>query len=68
MRSFIVASGLVASAFAFTTPTDATWGPLLQPDLSHPVTQGETFTVTWDPETHETEGVTVSLVLCHGRK
>jgi hypothetical protein len=30
------------------------------------VTQGEPFTVTWDPESHPTDGVTVSLVLCHG--
>lgn len=68
MRSYIIASGLVASAVAFTQPTDATWGPLTQPDLTHPVTQGQTFTVTWDPEDHETEGVTVSLVLCQGRE
>jgi len=34
--------------------------------IVQPVTQGEEFTVTWDPETHPTDGVTVSLVLCHG--
>lgn len=30
------------------------------------MTAGETFEVTWDPESHKTDGVTVSLVLCHG--
>lgn len=30
------------------------------------VTQGKDFTITWDPEDHPTDGVTVSLVLCHG--
>lgn len=66
MRSFIVAAGLVAAAQAFTPPTTATWGPLTKPDLSDPVTQGETFDVTWDPQSHPTDGVTVSLVLCRG--
>jgi hypothetical protein len=31
-----------------------------------PVTQGKDFSVTWDPASHPTDGVTVSLVLCHG--
>lgn len=30
------------------------------------MTQGEKYTITWDPEDHDTDGVTVSLVLCHG--
>ncbi|KIX04320.1 uncharacterized protein Z518_05187 [Rhinocladiella mackenziei CBS 650.93] len=63
---FLVASGLITVAQAYTKPTEATWGPLLTPDLSNSVTQGQEFTVTWDPEDHPTDGVTVSLVLCHG--
>ena len=66
MRSFLIAGGLVAAVQAFTPPTTATWGPLTKPDLSNPVTQGETFEITWDPESHPTDGVTVSLVLCRG--
>ena len=66
IRSVILAGSLAALAQAFTQPTTASWGPLLTPDLSSPVTQGETFDVTWDPESHPTDGVTVSLVLCHG--
>ena len=66
MRSFLIVGGLVAAAQAFTPPKDATWGPLVKPDLSSPVTQGQTFQVTWDPESHPTDGVTVSLVLCRG--
>lgn len=65
-RSLILLGGLAAFAQAFTQPTAATWGPLLTPDLTSPVTQGQTFTVTWDPQSHPTDGVTVSLVLCHG--
>ena len=66
MRSFLIAGGLVAAVQAFTQPTAGTWGPLLEPSLSSPVTQGETFDITWDPESHPTDGVTVSLVLCRG--
>ncbi|KIW44091.1 uncharacterized protein PV06_05131 [Exophiala oligosperma] len=69
MHSFIaplMVVGLASLAQAFTKPTNATWGPLLLPDTTHPVTQGETFKVTWDPESHPTDDVTVSLVLCHG--
>jgi len=63
----LVAAGLAAFAQAYTQPTGSpTWGPLLTPDLSDSVTQGKDFTVTWDPETHSTDGVTVSLVLCTG--
>ena len=66
MRSLFIAGGLVAAVQAFTPPTTASWGPLTKPDLSSPVTQGETYEVTWDPESHPTDGVTVSLVLCRG--
>ncbi|RVX67589.1 hypothetical protein B0A52_08118 [Exophiala mesophila] len=59
-------TGLASFAHAYTKPTTNTWGPLLTPDLTSPVTQGETYKVTWDPEDHDTDGVTVSLVLCHG--
>ncbi|KAJ9604436.1 hypothetical protein H2200_011272 [Cladophialophora chaetospira] len=64
--SVIFAAGLATFASAFTQPKDQTWGPLLTPDTSSSVTQGKDFTVTWDPESHPTDGVTVSLVLCHG--
>ncbi|KAK5046090.1 hypothetical protein LTR84_008547 [Exophiala bonariae] len=69
MHSVLIAfaaTGLASVAQAFTKPGASTWGPLLTPDLSTPVTAGETFKITWDPETHPTDGVTVSLVLCHG--
>ncbi|KAG9781338.1 hypothetical protein ABEF93_005729 [Exophiala dermatitidis] len=69
MHSFLVAlsaAGLATFAQAYTKPTTNSWGPLLTPDLSQSVTQGKEFKVTWDPESHPTEGVTVSLVLCHG--
>ncbi|KAK4934494.1 hypothetical protein LTR10_024256 [Elasticomyces elasticus] len=71
MRSFIAvstlaAAGLASFAQAYTAPGAQTWGPLLTPDTSDPVTQGQTALVTWDPESHPTDGVTVSLVLCHG--
>ncbi|EXJ55832.1 hypothetical protein A1O7_08763 [Cladophialophora yegresii CBS 114405] len=67
MQSFILlAAGLATAAHAFTQPKDQTWGPLLTPDLSNSVTQGKDFSVTWDPSGHPTDGVTVSLVLCHG--
>ncbi|KAI1615079.1 Ser-Thr-rich glycosyl-phosphatidyl-inositol-anchored membrane family-domain-containing protein [Exophiala viscosa] len=62
----IAAAGLASLAQAYTTPGAQTWGPLLTPDTSDPVTQGQTALVTWDPESHPTDGVTVSLVLCHG--
>jgi len=62
----LFATALATVAQAYTKPGANTWGPLLTPDLSHPVTQGKDFTVTWDPESHDTDGVTVSLVLCHG--
>ncbi|EXJ76747.1 uncharacterized protein A1O5_01255 [Cladophialophora psammophila CBS 110553] len=62
----LLAAGLATLAQAYTAPGAQTWGPLLTPDLSNPVTQGEDFTVTWDPENHPTDGVTVSLVLCQG--
>ena len=65
-RSVILAGALAALAQAYTAPTNQTWGPLLTPDLSTPVTQGETFDVTWDPQSNPTDGVTVSLVLCYG--
>jgi Ser-Thr-rich glycosyl-phosphatidyl-inositol-anchored membrane family len=64
--SILLAGGLVALAQAYTPPTTASWGPLLTPDLTKPVTQGEKFEVTWDPESHSTDDVTVSLVLCRG--
>ncbi|KAJ9494649.1 hypothetical protein H2202_009902 [Exophiala xenobiotica] len=62
----ILAAGLASFAQAYTTPGANTWGPLLEPDLTHPITQGKSFTVTWDPEDHPTDDVTVSLVLCQG--
>jgi len=64
--TLVFAAGLATLASAFTQPKAQTWGPLLTPDTSDSVTQGKDFTVTWDPETHPTDGVTVSLVLCHG--
>lgn len=57
---------LLALASAYTQPKKQTWGPLLLPDTTHPVTQGKPFTITWDPSGHPTQGVTVSLVLCKG--
>ncbi|KIW64412.1 hypothetical protein PV04_09346 [Phialophora macrospora] len=67
MQSFLLlAAGLATVAHAFTQPKDQTWGALLTPDTSDPVTQGKAFSVTWDPADHPTDGVTVSLVLCHG--
>jgi hypothetical protein len=64
--SVVLAAGLATLAQAFTQPGQQTWGPLLTPDTTDAVTQGKTFTVTWDPQDHPTDGVTVSLVLCHG--
>jgi len=64
--SIFFAAGLATLAQAFTQPGEQTWGALLAPDTSSSVTQGKDFTVTWDPESHPTDGVTVSLVLCHG--
>ncbi|OAG44842.1 hypothetical protein AYO21_00804 [Fonsecaea monophora] len=66
LSTSLFVAGLATLAQAFTAPGAQTWGPLLTPDVSSPVTQGEQFTVTWDPEKHPTDGVTVSLVLCHG--
>jgi len=66
MRSTLFVAGLATFASAFTQPKDQTWGALLTPDTSDSVTQGKDFTVTWDPASHPTDGVTVSLVLCHG--
>ncbi|EXJ84549.1 hypothetical protein A1O3_05218 [Capronia epimyces CBS 606.96] len=69
MRSVLVsfcAAGLATFAHAYTQPKALTWGPLLTPSLSDPVNQGKQFNVTWDPEEHPTDGVTVSLVLCRG--
>jgi hypothetical protein len=67
MQSFLLlAAGLATAAHAFTQPKDQTWGALLTPDTSNSVTQGKDFSVTWDPASHPTDGVTVSLVLCHG--
>lgn len=67
LRSILLSTGLVALASAFTPPNfnDQTFGALLQPDLSNPVTQGQTFQVTWDTSKAAT-GETVSLVLCNG--
>ncbi|KIY03881.1 uncharacterized protein Z520_00572 [Fonsecaea multimorphosa CBS 102226] len=62
----LFAAGLATLAHAYTAPGAQTWGPLLTPDTTDAVTQGKEFTVTWDPEDHPTDGVTVSLVLCHG--
>ena len=65
--SIILAGGLAAIAQAYTPPiTNPSWGPLLTPSTDAPVTQGQTFDVTWDPQSHPTDGVTVSLVLCRG--
>ncbi|EXJ94262.1 hypothetical protein A1O1_02655 [Capronia coronata CBS 617.96] len=66
IQAFLGAAGLVTFAHAYTKPGASTWGPLLTPDLSQPITQGKEVQVTWDPESHPTDGVTVSLVLCHG--
>ncbi|KIW33639.1 uncharacterized protein PV07_00474 [Cladophialophora immunda] len=66
LAASFLAAGLATLAQAYTAPGAQTWGPLLTPDTSHAVTQGKDFTVTWDPEDHPTDGVTVSLVLCHG--
>lgn len=56
----------IALVSAYTPPTNQTWGPLLLPDTTHPVTQGQPFTIEWNPDGHPTKGVTVSLVLCRG--
>ncbi|RMD43152.1 hypothetical protein DV735_g1887, partial [Chaetothyriales sp. CBS 134920] len=66
LRSAILGGALASLAHAFTQPTTPSWGPLLTPDVNSPVTQGETYTITWDPESRPTDGVTVSLVLCSG--
>lgn len=64
-------SGLLSLANAFTQPQSSpTWGALLAPDSSNPVTRGQDFVITWDPNyggvTRPVDGVTVSLVLCRG--
>ncbi|ETN46096.1 uncharacterized protein HMPREF1541_00280 [Cyphellophora europaea CBS 101466] len=64
MQSIFALAALAPLAYAFTQPTDATFGALLTPDLSSPVTQGESYKVTWDATGHEKS--TVSLVLCRG--
>ncbi|KAK5945633.1 hypothetical protein PMZ80_002838 [Knufia obscura] len=64
MKSVISAAGFVAAASAFTQPTSQTFGALLTPDLSSPVTTGQTYSVTWAPSS--VAGQTVSLVLCNG--
>ncbi|RMZ77920.1 hypothetical protein DV738_g4106, partial [Chaetothyriales sp. CBS 135597] len=66
LRSAMLGGALASLAHAFTQPTTPSWGPLLTPDVNTPVTQGETFTITWDPASHPTDGVTVSIVLCSG--
>ncbi|KAK5208708.1 hypothetical protein LTR41_005937 [Exophiala xenobiotica] len=53
------------SANAFTPPSNQSYGSLYTPDLTHPVTQGQTFQVTWDAS-KGSPGQTVSLVLCNG--
>ncbi|KAK3720807.1 hypothetical protein LTR37_003470 [Vermiconidia calcicola] len=64
--STFLSAAFFALGSAYTQPTTATWGPLLLPDLTHPVTQGKVFDIQWDPQSHPTAGVTVSLVLCRG--
>ena len=63
---WLLISAFIALAWGYTPPTNNTWGPLLLPDTTHPVTQGQPFKITWDPAGHPTKGVTVSLVLCRG--
>lgn len=67
MKSFLAAAGVfaVASAQDFTKPGAQTYGALLSPDTTTPVTTGQQFTVKWTPNQPAT-GVTVSLVLCSG--
>lgn len=64
MYSVYALAAIAPLAYAYTQPTEATFGALLTPDLSSPVTQGETYSVTWDATGHEK--ATVSLVLCRG--
>lgn len=65
MKSILSAAGLIAAAAAFTQPTSQTYGALLTPDLTTPVTTGQTYDITWSPK-QPADGVTVSLVLCNG--
>lgn len=64
MKSVLSAAGLVAVASAFTQPTSQTFGSLLTPDLSSPVTTGQEYTITWTPSYVAAQ--TISLVLCNG--
>ncbi|KAK5080656.1 hypothetical protein LTR70_002632 [Exophiala xenobiotica] len=64
MKSVLSAAGLVAAASAFTQPTSQTFGSLLTPDLTSPVTTGQDYSITWAPSS--VAGQTVSLVLCNG--
>lgn len=67
MYSHVVLAATFATlAYGYTQPTNQTWGALNSPSLNDPVTQGQTAKVIWDPTGHDTDGVTVSLVLCHG--
>lgn len=67
----LLLSTILSLASAYTPVKDSpTWGALLTPDLTHPITRGEDFVITWDPNYGGTErpvdNVTVSLVLCRG--
>ncbi|KAI5365078.1 hypothetical protein Slin15195_G046150 [Septoria linicola] len=72
MRSAtVLASGLLTVANAYTQPqANPTWGAITLPELTHPLTRGEDFKITWDPDFGGTvrpvDGLTVSLVLCRG--
>ena len=67
MKSFFAAAGVlaIASAQGFTKPGAQTYGALVSPDTTTPVTTGQQFTVKWTPNQPAT-GVKVSLVLCSG--
>lgn len=66
MKSIIASAAIVAVASAFTQPVQPpTYGSLLLPDSSTPVTTGQTFNIKWTPKASDTTE-TVSLVLCNG--
>lgn len=65
MNYILSTASLIAIASAFTQPGAQTYGALLTPDLTSPVTTGQTYDVTWTPN-QPADGVTVSLVLCNG--
>ncbi|KAF7185368.1 hypothetical protein HII31_13347 [Pseudocercospora fuligena] len=67
MQLQLLLLGTLSLVSAYTKPqANPTWNALRLPDLTHPVTKGKPFTVTWDGTPKKVDGVTVSLVLCRG--